>query len=265
MDNFQEISEKLQTLKFVDAILMANREFDKYTNVFAPKHRCILSKTRTKIILDGTLVFKANYVTNKTMVPGAAYFKPVKTSGGIMYYMRPADSDNVPDGLSELADTIYCFTAHVFDRYAQRSNVDMSRKQALEKFFGDYITDAPICTYDNNGSMKMYTLDGLLLGNYKIVDGKRLVLIKTYVSTEMLRDTQKKMLSESVAALENEIVWKLSDDYYYSLADAWLTRTPDETDTRERLKTTAYTIFHHMNSKKYKIYLDKWRKLLTVV
>ena len=106
---------------------------------------------------------------------------PITTNKG-MIYSTTTKAGNI------------CWTGHFFDRYAERINKPLDRKNAIKEFMKNQLLYGNLTDFDkfNEGIIKYYHKDGIGLG---VTNGK-IILYKTFVSNDMFNFGQKKTLEK---------------------------------------------------------------------
>lgn len=119
------------------------------------------------------------------------YWHTIKTAGGLVYVLS---SEKV----------CYCFTAHLFDRINERQKLSGSRADMIRDFAKAVVTGLA-CVHSpviKNGSASWFAYEGLCIG----VPGDGFVLFKTYVTVDMLRDSQEGMFDKLICDCVDKFV-----------------------------------------------------------
>lgn len=162
----------------------------KFRHPHSVKARCFLRKNTFPLKLNDTYVVgKLNphrKNPNKNMLVWDSMTKVV-TSKGTLYV-----SDNVYNISERLTsqfsgpDVVKVFTGHFFDRYTVREGKVLTRDQAIEEILTWSIKKGYSIKYDH-GEIQLSIFSGIGLGNLY----KNTAFIKTYISDNEMRDTQK--------------------------------------------------------------------------
>lgn len=142
-----------------------------------------MSKTVLKVTSFGCdVLYRVRVVKNVTAY-NKIVIKRVKTSSGYLYLTGDVTS------LGTI--TIMAYTAHFFDRYAERNNLKMNREQTVAQFAQDELLrdrDNAVSINDRI-DCEVKLLKGMALG--KALCGDNIyMLFKTYITDEQIRENQ---------------------------------------------------------------------------
>ena len=158
-------------------------------------------------IAGGIYFYKLDEVDKKGgMAIKENFVFPIKTKGGIVYVTSYNN-----DKLSH-KNTYVCFTAHFFDRYAQRKH-NVSRKQAVKEVFKNILENTGMV-----GNRDIFFENGVGLGESFSNDVIKVSIFKTYYSHDMIKPNQLKLLKNSIdelktsGKLESDAVLNLIND-----------------------------------------------------
>lgn len=137
--------------------------------------------------------------------PNAEYKISIWTSGGEIFYsgifgyVRERNVYIPMTSLEFNKDYYMAISPHFFNRYAERHlNKVMSVPKAMSYFFRDFF--CALVIYSDDNRMVYAINDGIMLG---ICDNdKHIVYIKTFVSLEMLKDSQIKSYEKIKSFME---------------------------------------------------------------
>ena len=150
-------------------------------------------------VSGGTYFFKVAEVGKKDALFFDLFVFPIKTKNGTVY---------VTDVTSKNDDKVYktynCFTAHFFDRYSQRMH-NTTRAQSIKEVFKNIMKNNALSS-QYKASCKIYFTNGLGLGNTYIDDNLKIKidLYKTYISNDMIRPDQLKILKNGIDELKTK-------------------------------------------------------------
>lgn len=198
MIDTEEIKSKIRPLQWPrakelsDDIVWKLHEIARSKGYSSPTSRKALLYLKNRIFIsekNGSYTAFMLQNTNPEMMADimAHIIQPVKTGKGTIYVSK------VPGERDEYV----CFTAHLFDRYAQRSGKTLTRRECVRTFMKEVLSGGflrPDERDSTDGNRRMYLSNGLVLGERR----GNIVLYKTYVSNDTLRPEQQRELGMTV-------------------------------------------------------------------
>lgn len=193
----QELGNKLMRIKTPDEETLRVLSLNKleaiakskgYDAVYTKKASSFLIGKAFATELDdgGIFCYGLSEVSKKGVSIHANLVYPIKTSGGTVYVHKKKM-------------VCYCWTAHFFDRYLQRSSVPkkQTRKNAIKDFLKEILKSGTLFNQNPTGGIRIFFKNGVCLGRHyaeKAENEMQVVICKTFVSTEMFNAEQKKIV-----------------------------------------------------------------------